>query len=100
MPNVPPAIESGVLPGYDVTTWYGVFGPPGVPAAIVARLNTTLNSIISDAKVRDRLTTFLHPLIGGVDGTGWDFGQPVYQSQLATLLEATEGVVTPIDPLR
>ncbi len=57
VPNVPPAIESGVLPGYDVTTWYGVFGPPGVPAAIVAKLNTTLNGIISDAKVRDRLTT-------------------------------------------
>ncbi len=31
VPNIPAAVESGVLPGYDVTTWYGVFGPPGVP---------------------------------------------------------------------
>jgi len=55
MPNLPPAAESGVLPGYDVTTWYGVFGPPGVPASIVAKLNKTLMEIIADDKVRERL---------------------------------------------
>src|SRR5581483_10617982 len=31
VPDVPPAADSGVLPGYDVTTWYGVFGPHGIP---------------------------------------------------------------------
>src|SRR6266851_7130369 len=55
VPNIPAAAESGVLPGYDVTTWYGVFGPPGVPAAVVAKLNKTLNDIIADAKIRERL---------------------------------------------
>jgi tripartite-type tricarboxylate transporter receptor subunit TctC len=55
VPNLPAAAESGVLPGYDVTTWYGVFGPPGVPAAVVAKLNKALNDIIADDKVRDRL---------------------------------------------
>jgi Baseplate J-like protein len=45
-----------------------------------------------EALVRDQLATFLHPLLGGVGSAGWDFGQPVYQSQIATLLEATEGV--------
>jgi tripartite-type tricarboxylate transporter receptor subunit TctC len=57
MPDLPAAVESGVLPGYDVTTWYGVFGPPSLPAPIVARLNTTLNEIIADQKVRERLVT-------------------------------------------
>jgi tripartite-type tricarboxylate transporter receptor subunit TctC len=55
MPDVPAAIESGVLPGYDVTTWYGVFGPPGMPAPVVDRLNKTLREIIADEKVRARL---------------------------------------------
>ena len=55
VPNVPAAVESGVLPGYDVTTWYGVFGPPGVPAPVVAKLNKTLNEIVADDKVRERL---------------------------------------------
>ncbi|HEX4552704.1 MAG TPA: tripartite tricarboxylate transporter substrate binding protein [Xanthobacteraceae bacterium] len=56
VPNVPAAIESGVLPGYDVTTWYGVFAPHGVPPAVIAKLNKTLNQIIADPAVRERLT--------------------------------------------
>ena len=55
VPNIPAAVESGVLPGYDVTTWYGVFGPPGMPAAVVAKLNKTLNEIIADDKMNARL---------------------------------------------
>ncbi len=57
VPNVPAAVESGVLPGYDVTTWYGVFGPKGMPAAVVAKLNRTLNEIIADEKVREHMVT-------------------------------------------
>jgi tripartite-type tricarboxylate transporter receptor subunit TctC len=57
VPNIPAAAESGVLPGYDVTTWYGVFGPPGMPASVVAALNKTLNAIIADDKVGARLIT-------------------------------------------
>ncbi len=57
VPDVPAAIESGVLPGYDVATWYGVFGPRGLPPAVVAKLNTTLNQSIADPAVRERLTT-------------------------------------------
>jgi tripartite-type tricarboxylate transporter receptor subunit TctC len=57
VPDVPSAAESGVLPGYDVTTWYGVFGPPGMPALIAAKLNKTLIDAIADPKVRDRMVT-------------------------------------------
>ncbi len=35
VPNVPTAIESGVLPGYDVTTWYGVFAPRGTAVPVL-----------------------------------------------------------------
>lgn len=57
VPDVPAAIESGVLPGYDVTTWYGVFAPRGLPPAVVAKLNTTINEVIVQPAVRERLTT-------------------------------------------
>jgi tripartite-type tricarboxylate transporter receptor subunit TctC len=55
VPNIPAAVESGVLPGYDVTTWYGVFGPPGMPASVVDKLNKMLNDIIADDTVSARL---------------------------------------------
>jgi len=55
VPDVPAASESGVLPGYDVTTWYGVFGPPGLPAKVVATLNEALMDILAQEKTRQRL---------------------------------------------
>jgi tripartite-type tricarboxylate transporter receptor subunit TctC len=55
VPDVPPAIESGVLPGYNVTTWYGVFTTAGVPKPVVAKLNAALNEILKDQSVREKL---------------------------------------------
>ena len=57
VPDVPAAIESGVLPGYDVTTWYGVFAPRDTPGAIIAKLNTTINESLKEEAVQKRLTT-------------------------------------------
>ncbi len=54
-PNIPPATESGVAPGYDVNTWYGLYGPKGMPPAVVAKLNKTLNEMLAEAPVRERL---------------------------------------------
>ena len=56
VPNVPAAIESGVLPGYDVTTWYGVFAPKGTPPAVIAKLNKVINDSIKEEEVIKRMT--------------------------------------------
>jgi tripartite-type tricarboxylate transporter receptor subunit TctC len=56
VPDVPAAIESVLLPGYDVTTWYGIFAPRDVPPAIIAKLNKTINDSLADDAVRERLT--------------------------------------------
>jgi tripartite-type tricarboxylate transporter receptor subunit TctC len=55
VPDVPAAIESGLLPGYDVTTWYGLFAPAGTPPAVIAKLNKTLNESLADEAVKKRL---------------------------------------------
>ncbi|MEA2928039.1 MAG: hypothetical protein QOG38_467, partial [Hyphomicrobiales bacterium] len=55
VPDVPTAISSGVLPGYDVTTWYGFFAPRGTPKDIIAKLNKALNESIVEDAVRERL---------------------------------------------
>ena len=57
VPNVPAAIESGLLPDYDVTTWYGLFAPHGTPPAVIAKLNKTLNETLADEGVKKRLVT-------------------------------------------
>ncbi|HTT48678.1 MAG TPA: tripartite tricarboxylate transporter substrate binding protein [Pseudolabrys sp.] len=55
VPNVPAAIESGLLPGYDVTTWYGLFAPRDTPPAVIAKLNKALNESLADPKVAEKL---------------------------------------------
>ena len=55
VPNVPSVAESGLAPGYDVTTWYGFFAPRGTPAPIVAKLNKALNEAIKEDAVREKL---------------------------------------------
>jgi tripartite-type tricarboxylate transporter receptor subunit TctC len=55
VPNVPTAVESGVLPGYDVTTWYGLFVPHSTPTPVIVKLNKTLNESLADESVRQRM---------------------------------------------
>ena len=55
VPDVPAASESGVLPGYDVTTWYGLFAPRGTPEPVIAKLNNTMNESLADETVRQRM---------------------------------------------
>ena len=54
-PDIPAAVESGVVPNYDVTTWYGLYGPKGMPPAVIAKLNKALNEILQEPETRDRL---------------------------------------------
>jgi tripartite-type tricarboxylate transporter receptor subunit TctC len=49
-----PAI-SEVLPGYESTTWFGLFGPPGLRPEIVARVNTAALQALADPEVKDKL---------------------------------------------
>jgi tripartite-type tricarboxylate transporter receptor subunit TctC len=57
VPNVPAAIESGLLPGYDVTTWYGLFATHGTPPDVIAKLNKALNESLADPDVAKKLVT-------------------------------------------
>jgi predicted phage baseplate assembly protein len=44
------------------------------------------------AAVTETLSRFLHPLTGGLEGKGWDFGRRPHKSDLYALLENTPGV--------
>lgn len=53
-PELPTVSESG-LPGFESITWFGIYGPKGLPPAIVARLNSEFNIAMQSADVRERL---------------------------------------------
>jgi len=53
-PDIPTVAESGV-PGYEVNQWYGVIGPKGLPATIVARLNGELTKVLKTKEAADHL---------------------------------------------
>ena len=62
-PDLPPI--SDVLPGYESTTWFGLFGPKGLPADVVARVNTAANQVLKDPEVIDKLTRLGIEPVGG-----------------------------------
>ena len=54
LPELPTVSESGV-PGYDVTSWYGVFAPAGTPKDIIAKLNTEIAAVLKSPDITARL---------------------------------------------
>ncbi len=54
LPNVPTLAEAG-LAGYSVEPWFGVYGPAGMPAEIVQKLNAAFVEALGSAPVRDKL---------------------------------------------
>ena len=52
LPEVPTIAEAGV-PGYDMTNWFGILAPAGLPAPILARLDTLLRKIVAAPDVRE-----------------------------------------------
>lgn len=52
-----PTISESSLPGFDVTSWYGVLGPARIPQDIVARLNAEIRGGMEGEDVRARLAT-------------------------------------------
>jgi tripartite-type tricarboxylate transporter receptor subunit TctC len=54
VPDLPTMSEAG-LPGFDISTWYGLFAPAGTPAAIVAKWNADVTKILNSPDVRAKL---------------------------------------------
>lgn len=52
-PDLPTVSESG-LKGYDVSTWYGVLAPVGVPVAILAKRHADMVRVIWLPEVQER----------------------------------------------
>jgi tripartite-type tricarboxylate transporter receptor subunit TctC len=54
VPDIPTFAESG-LPGYDVTSWYGLSLPAGTPSAIADKVNKALRDALASGAVRTQI---------------------------------------------
>lgn len=57
LPEVPTLRQSGIgaLKDFEVTTWYGLFGPAGLPREVVAKLNASLGAALKSPANAKRL---------------------------------------------
>jgi tripartite-type tricarboxylate transporter receptor subunit TctC len=55
--DIPTVAESG-LPGYEASTWFGLFATAGTPRAIVDKVNAEVANILADPQFREK---FLAP---------------------------------------
>ena len=62
-PDIPTSAEAG-LPGYEMTTWFGVFAPAGIHPEVAESLNARLQAVIDDPGVKQRLVA------AGIDPLG------------------------------
>ena len=53
VPEVPTIAEA--LPGFSASSWFGMFGPRGLPPALVARLTPELDALRDDEELKARL---------------------------------------------
>ena len=70
LPDVPAVTET--VPGYEASAWFGIGAPKGTPAAIIDKINRTVNAALADPKMKARLAE-----LGGIPliGTPAEFGK-------------------------
>jgi tripartite-type tricarboxylate transporter receptor subunit TctC len=72
-----PTFEEKGIRGFDVTNWYSVMGPKGLPADIVAKLDDAVKKAMADPEVRAKL-----------DPQGVQFGGPQTPAAFAEFIRA------------
>lgn len=63
LPQLPTVADA--VPGFESTTWFGVFGPKGLPTEVVTRLNAEINAVLKSTEFIERLKTLGYDAAGG-----------------------------------
>jgi tripartite-type tricarboxylate transporter receptor subunit TctC len=56
LPDLPTVGE--LVPGYEITAWFGVGAPQGTPAEVIDKINTEITAGLADPKMKARLADF------------------------------------------
>ena len=66
-PDMPTVAET--LPGFDSVTWFGLYGPKGLPQDLTAKVNQAVNAALADTDVKDRFARLGAEPAGGTPQT-------------------------------
>jgi tripartite-type tricarboxylate transporter receptor subunit TctC len=72
LPDLPTVADT--VPGFESSTWFGVFGPRNMPAEATQRMNAEINAILKSREFIERLKTLGYDAAGG---TPADFARVV-----------------------
>lgn len=72
LPDVPTVDEAGVK-GYEMTGWYGLYGPRGMPKAIADKLSASVREIVAMPDTLERFAALNLQAVGSTPGEFADF---------------------------
>lgn len=55
LPDVPTMSEAGVR-GYDLSSWFAVMGPSGIPQVVKDKINQAIDKILAEKKTKERFS--------------------------------------------
>jgi tripartite-type tricarboxylate transporter receptor subunit TctC len=64
LPEVPTLIESG-FPSFEISGYFGVYGPPKLPSNIVATIGGTINAALKTPDIQQKLARYGAEPVGG-----------------------------------
>ena len=82
LPDVPTVAET--IPGYEFTSWYGLWGPAKLPVEIAQRLNDEVNKALA-GEMREKLPA-QGILLGGGSSSEFAKFQQDYINQMGKLI--------------
>ena len=68
-----PTVAEAALPGYNITSWFGLYAPSGTSPQIIERLNREANKALASEPIRRRLTDQGIEPAGGTPGQFAEF---------------------------
>ena len=90
-PDIPTIAESGMT-GFDFSSWYGLWGPKGLPAEVTARLQAEVAKAMTRPEIKERLTVLGFEAIGStaaefgayIDAESTRYGQIIRDARIKT----------------
>ncbi|MGB9115958.1 Bug family tripartite tricarboxylate transporter substrate binding protein [Bradyrhizobium sp.] len=63
LPEVP--VMADFVPGYEMSTWYGIGAPRNTPAGVIDRLNVATSAVLADPNFKARVADLGGAMLGG-----------------------------------